>query len=252
MTMKSVYERNPLLGNTNKFCPGCGHSLVNKIIADVLIENGWADEAIEALCIGCALQTTHYCNWDLVQSPHGRAAAVATGVKHIQKDALVFTYQGDGDAAGIGLTETFHAASRGEPITQIMVNNQIYGMTGGQSSCTTLIGQRTTTTGPEGRDPLRTGYPTKLAEVLANVEAAGYVARVSVHDAANVRKTKKTLEKAFRLQLEEGKYSYIEILSMCPTNFHVEPWDAPAYMVNHVLPVFPLGEFKVPDKEGQA
>lgn len=245
--MKAVYEKNPLLVGPNKFCPGCGHSLLNKIIAEVLVENGWANKTITALCIGCALNITHYVNWDLVQSPHGRAAAVATGIKHMQKDKLVYSYQGDGDAAGIGLAETFHAASRGEPFTQIMVNNQIYGMTGGQSSCTTLIGQRTTTTGPEGRDPARTGYPTKLAEVIATIAAAGYVARVSLHDPMHVRQTKKVLEKAFRLQLEENKYSFIEILAMCPTNFHVEPWDAPDYMVKHVLPVFPLGELKTPE-----
>lgn len=245
--MKAVYERNPLLMGSNKFCPGCGHPLLNKIIADVLAENNWAGDAITALCIGCALNMTPYVDWDLVQCPHGRAAAVATGIKHVQKSKLVFTYQGDGDAAGIGLTETFHAASRGEPFTQIMVNNQIYGMTGGQSSCTTLIGQKTTTSGPSGRDPAHTGYPTKLAEVIAMVDAAGYVARVSIHTPKHIRQAKKAIEKAFRLQMEENKYTFVEVLAMCPTNFHVEPWDAPAYMEEKVLPVFPLGEFKTPE-----
>ena len=243
MTMKPVYERNPLLGNTNKFCPGCGHSLVNKIIADVLVENDWTSKAIEALCIGCALQATHYCNWDLVQSPHGRAAAVATGVKHIQKDALVFTYQGDGDAAGIGLTETFHAASRGEPITQIMVNNQIYGMTGGQLGPTTLLGQ-VTTTSPTGRNVPYYGYPIKIAEHIAMCDGTAYSARVSLDSVPNIRKAKQAIRKAFEVQEKGLGFGFVEILSSCPTNWRMTPEKAHDRVKNEMMEVFKPGVYK--------
>ncbi len=245
--MEQIYGKNKLLMGENKFCPGCGHSTVCKLIAEVLTENGWEHKAVTALCIGCAINVHPYVNWDLIQCPHGRAAAVATGAKRINKDALVFTYQGDGDAAGIGLTETYHAASRGEAITAIMINNQVYGMTGGQTSCTTLVGQRTTTTDKNGRNPETTGYPTRLAEAIAQIDAAAYVARVSLHTPKHVIQAKKAIEKAFRLQMEEGKYSFIEILSICPTNFHLPPDKCPQYEEEKVIPVFPLGVFKSPD-----
>lgn len=242
--MNAVYKKCELLLGENKYCPGCGHGIVNKLIAEVIAENGWKSKVVEAICIGCALNMNPYVDWDIVQCPHGRAAAVATGIKRVKNDALVFTYQGDGDAAGIGLAETYHAASRGEGFTQIMVNNQIYGMTGGQTSCTTLVGQKTTTSGPKGRDPLKTGYPTKLSEAIALVEAPTLVARCSVHNPKEILRTKKLIERAFRLQLEERKYSFLEILSMCPTNGHLRPEQGPDYMEEHVLPVFPLGIWK--------
>lgn len=242
--MENVYSKNSLLLGSSKFCPGCGHGLVNKMIAEVIDENGWSNKAIECICIGCSLNMVTYVDWDMIQCPHGRAAAVATGVKKVQKDALVFSYQGDGDAAGIGMAETFHAASRGEPFVQIVVNNQIYGMTGGQTSCMTLVGQKTTTSGPDGRDPSRTGYPTHLAEILSTVEAPGFVARGSVHTAKDYIKTKKMLEQAFRTQIEDNKYAYIEILSMCPTDLHMNPADMPKYIEEKVLPVYPTGVFK--------
>lgn len=242
--MKTVYQKNELLQGEIKFCPGCGHGIVNKLIAEVLSENGWAGKAIECLCIGCAINMTEYVNWDILACPHGRAAAVATGVSRVNKDAVVFTYQGDGDAGGIGLAETFHAASRGEGFVQIVVNNQIYGMTGGQTSCMTLVGQKTTTSGPNGRDPEKTGYPTHLAEALAPIEAAGLVARCAVHSPKEIIRTKKILERAFRLQQEQHKYSYVEIVSMCPTDLHMPADKMPAYIQNTVLPVFPVGEFK--------
>lgn len=242
--MKTVYQKNALLKGESKFCPGCGHGIVNKLIAEVLEENNWAEKAIECLCIGCAINMTDYVDWDIVACPHGRAAAVATGVSRVNKDAVVFTYQGDGDAAGIGMGETYHAASRGEGFVQIVVNNQIYGMTGGQTSCMTLIGQKTTTSGPGGRDPEKTGYPTRLAETLALIEAPGLVARCSVHNPKEIMKTKKVLQRAFRLQQEEHKYSYVEIVSMCPTDLHMNPEKMPEYIQDAVLPVFPLDIFK--------
>lgn len=242
--MEAVYEKSKLLIGANKYCPGCGHGIVNKLIAQVLEENGWVGKTVECVCIGCAINMSPYVDWDMVQCPHGRASAVATGVRRVNKNALVFTYQGDGDAAGIGLAETFHAAVRGEGFTQIVVNNQIYGMTGGQTSCTTLVGQKTTTSGPNGRDPEKTGYPVRLAEMIAMADATDYVVRTSVHTPNNILKTKAAIEKAFRLQMEEGKHSFIEILSMCPTNTHIASDKYPDYMEENILPVFPLGTFR--------
>ncbi|MBQ6314105.1 MAG: 2-oxoglutarate oxidoreductase [Mogibacterium sp.] len=242
--MEKIYGKSDLLLGSSKFCPGCGHGVVNKLIAEVLEENGWVGNAVECLCIGCAINMANYVDWDIVFCPHGRAAAVATGVSRVNKDAVVFSYQGDGDAAGIGLAESFHSASRGEGFVQIVVNNQIYGMTGGQTSPMTLIGQKTTTSGPNGRDPLKTGYPTHLAETMALIEAAGVVARGSVHNPKEILRTKKLLEKAFRLQVEEHKYSYIEIVSMCPTDLHMQPDKMPDYIEKNVLPVYPLGQLK--------
>ena len=203
--------------------------------------------AITVNGVGCGLNLHGVLTWDLFQCPHGRAAAVASGVKHAQRDKLVFTYQGDGDACCIGVGETFHAASRLEPFTQIMINNQIYGMTGGQTSPTTLIGQRTTTSGEGGRDPVRTGFPTRMAEVIAGLEGSAFVGRFALHTPKNILQTKKALEKAFRLQLEKNRYSFLEILSMCPTNWNIPTMQTPKYIEEKVLPVFPLGVFKDAD-----
>lgn len=242
--MENVYKKSDRLIGASKFCPGCGHGIVNKLIAEVLDENDWVGQTIECLCIGCAINMANYVDWDIVFSPHGRAAAVATGVSRVNKDAVVFSYQGDGDAAGIGLAESFHSASRGEGFVQIVVNNQIYGMTGGQTSPMTLVGQKTTTSGPNGRDPEKTGYPTHLAETMALIEAPALVARCSVHNPKEILKTKKILEKAFRLQKEQHAYSYVEIISMCPTDLHMQPDKMPEYIEENVLPVYPLGQFK--------
>jgi 2-oxoglutarate/2-oxoacid ferredoxin oxidoreductase subunit beta len=246
--MEKIYGKQSVLApQGNTFCPGCGHSTLIKIISEVLVENGWVDRAIQVNGVGCNLNTHGLLGWDMVQGPHGRAAAVASGVKHAQRGSLTFTYQGDGDASCIGVGETFHAASRKEPITAIMINNQIYGMTGGQSSPTTLLGQRTTTD-VTGRKAERSGYPTRLAEVIATFEGPAFVGRFSLHSPKHILQTKKALERAFRLQLEKNTYSFIEILSMCPTNWHINTMDTPEYIKKNVLPVFPLGILREPEK----
>jgi 2-oxoglutarate ferredoxin oxidoreductase subunit beta len=227
------------------FCPGCMHPQANKIIAEVLDENDWVGDAIIMVPVGCSLYISRYFNIDTIQSAHGRAAATAIGAKRMRKDKLVISYQGDGDAAAIGFSETFFAANRGEPISVIMINNQVYGMTGGQMSPTTLLGQRSTTT-VKGRDIKAAGYPVHMAEIIANLKAPAYVGRFSLHTPKHILQTKKAIEKAFRLQLEENKYSFIEVLSACPTNWGISPRKGPQYMEEKVIPEFPLGEFKKP------
>ena len=249
--MEKIYGKidNMAPGGTT-YCPGCGHGIVVKLISEVLHENNWEDLAVQVNGVGCYLNANGYItNWDMIQTPHGRAASVATGAKHAAKDALVFSYQGDGDSSCIGMGETFHAASRRYPITHIMINNQIYGMTGGQTSPTTLIGQVTTTTDKNGRDPEKTGWPTRMAEQIALTEGPAFVGRFAVNNPKNIIATKKAIEKAFRTQLEDKRYSFLEILTMCPTNWHVNPWDTPKYVDEKVLPTFPLGVFKDEEKK---
>ncbi len=232
------------------FCPGCTHSTAVKVIARVLDKNDWLGDAIVCLSVGCGMQSAGYFEIDSIQSAHGRAAATAVGAKRMSPKNLIFTYQGDGAASAIGFLETFSAANRGEPITAIMINNQIYGMTGGQTSPTTLLGQKTVTTYQGGRDAAREGYPVHMAEILGGLEAPGYVARVSLHTPKNILHAEKVIEKAFRLQIEESKYSFVEILSTCPTNWGIHPRKAPEYVEKYVLPEFPLGEFKKSDEKG--
>lgn len=241
-----IYGKLDILSpQSNTFCPGCGHSTLIKIISEVLSENGWVNRAIHVNGVGCGLNIHGLLGWDMVQCPHGRAGAVATGVKRVQRDALVFTYQGDGDACCIGAGETFHAASRAEPFTQIMINNQVYGMTGGQSSPTTLLGQKTTTA-LCGRKAESSGFPTRMAEVLTTFDGPAFIGRFALHKPKYIIQTKKAIEKAFKLQLEDNVYSFLEILSMCPTNWHVPTMKTPEYIEEKVLPVFPLGTLKQP------
>ena len=245
--MEIVYRRpEGLLPVSSGFCPGCMHTTAHKIICEVLEEKGLIGRTIMVTPVGCAINSAKYFDLDMLTSLHGRASANAVGCKSIQKDKLVMVYQGDGDYGSIGWTETFYAANRGDPITVIAINNQIYGMTGGQTSPCTLIGQKTTTA-INGRDPEKTGYPVHFPEILATLPATGYVARFALHTPKNILAAKKGIAKAVDLQLNEGKYSFIELLSSCPTNWHIEPADAPAFMEKNVLPVFPLGEFKVSD-----
>lgn len=246
MEETKVYCRSPLLitsATGTTFCPGCGHSTMIKILAEIIEENDWGTTAIHVNGVGCGLNIHELLAWDMIQCPHGRAAAVATGVKRVRRKNLVFTYQGDGDASSIGLGETYHAAIRREPITAIMINNQIYGMTGGQTSATTLIGQ-VTTTDRKGKRADQCGYPLRAAETIAVTEGPAFIGRFGLFSPQEVKKTKAALTKAFKLQLEKGIYSFIEILSMCPTNWYVQPWETPEYIKEKVLPVYPLGVFK--------
>jgi 2-oxoglutarate ferredoxin oxidoreductase subunit beta len=200
--------------------------------------------------VGCSVLAYEYFNCDMHQAAHGRAPAVATGIKRVQPDKVVFTYQGDGDLASIGTAEIVHAAARGEKITTIFVNNAIYGMTGGQMAPTTLIGQ-TATTAPFGRDPELQGYPIRMAEMLSTLTGAVYVARVTVNNPQNIRKAKAAIKKAFELQIAGKGFTLIEVLSTCPTNWGLTPVEALKWLEENMIPYYPLGEFKTPEGGNQ-
>jgi len=227
----------------NAFCPGCMHSTAHKIICEVLDEMNLRGKCVIVLPVGCAVNSHEYFNTDMLGCLHGRAAATAVGLKHAQKDKLIISYQGDGDAASIGLAESFYAANRGDPITVIMVNNQIYGMTGGQMSPCTLVGQKATTA-IHGRNPAVVGYPVHVAEMLAALTATSFVARYSLHDVKHILEAKKGIAKAFDIQLNHNGYSFIELLAACPTNWGIDPSQGPKWMVEKTIPEFPLGVFK--------
>lgn len=225
----------------NSFCPGCGHGIVVRLVAEVVEEMGLAENTIGVLAVGCSCLTNRYLALDLLQAAHGRAAASAGAIKRCRPEKLVFTYQGDGDAASIGIAETLYSAQRNEGFTQIIVNNGVYGMTGGQMSPTTLVGQKTTTS-VKGRDPQVAGMPLKISELINNFDVA-YLARGSVHNAANIRKTKKYIQKAFETQMKQGGYTCVEVISPCPTNWHLTPIQAVERIEKEVLEYYPLGEF---------
>ena len=226
----------------NSFCPGCMHGMVCKLVAETIDKFG-SEKNNRNTTHRLRNMSMDYFNFDMVVSAHGRAPAVATGYKRCRPDNIVFTYQGDGDLAAIGFSEIMHCANRGENITTVFVNNSIYGMTGGQMAPTTLIGQRATTC-PEGRDASKTGYPMRMAELIADLEAPVYVARFALNTAANVLKAKSGLEKAFRNQMEGKGYSFVELLSNCPTNWGLSPEESLKWITEKTIPYFPLGEFK--------
>ncbi|MDP2917481.1 MAG: thiamine pyrophosphate-dependent enzyme, partial [Dehalococcoidia bacterium] len=225
------------------YCPGCGHSIVHRLICEVIDEMGLQDRAIGIPPPGCSVFAYHYIDVDMLESAHGRGAAVATGFKRAYPDAVVFTYQGDGDLAAIGTGETIHAANRGERITAIFINNAVYGMTGGQMAPTTLLGMKTTTT-PYGRDQVIEGYPIKMSEILALVKGTVYIERVAVNSPANIRKTKKAIRKAFQTQLDNLGFSLVEVLSPCPTNWRMTPIEAWQWIDKEMSKEFPLGLIK--------
>lgn len=244
--MKTVFTRPKSMTEKQlHYCPGCTHGIIHRLTAEVIDEMGLQDSTIGIAPVGCAVFAYEYFNVDCHQAAHGRAPAVATGVKRVNPDKLVFTYQGDGDLAAIGTAEIVHAAARGEKITAIFVNNTIYGMTGGQLAPTTLVGQKSTTS-PFGRDENHVGYPVKVTEMLSVLEGVAYAARVSVHNAANVIKTKKAIRKAFEVQQNKQGFSIVEILSTCPTNWGLPPVESLKWLENNMIPYFPLGEYKVP------
>ena len=239
MTMVKTVPRT--IYNQNSICPGCGHGIVIRLIAEVLEELGCADNAICALAVGCSCLVNRSLATDRLQCPHGRAAACAAGIKRCRPENTVFTYQGDGDAMSIGLSETLYAAQRNEKITQIIVNNGVYGMTGGQASPTTLLGQKTVTTST-GRSEEANGVPLNILDQLKQFRSVAYLARGSVHDAANILKSKRYIKKAFEAQLNGAGYSCVEILSPCPTNWHLKPLDAVKRIENEVMVYYPVGE----------
>ena len=230
------------------FCPGCMHGTIFKLIGEVLEELGVLEKTITVHGVGCCGLAMEYVTYDCTTSPHGRACAVATGVKRAEPDKLVFTYQGDGDLASIGTAEIVHAAHRGEKITTIFVNNAIYGMTGGQMAPTTLIGQKATTC-PAGRSEEWSGLPIKMSEMLAAVPSSYYIERVAVNNTANIAKAKKAIAKAFRLQMEGKGFCMIEVLSTCPTNWGLSPVEALDWLEKNMIPYYPLGVYK--DKEAE-
>ena len=225
------------------YCPGCTHGIIHRLVAEALDELGITGKTIGVAPVGCSVFAYNYFNCDMVQAAHGRAPAVATGVKRSDPENIVFTYQGDGDLAAIGTAETVHSAARGENITVIFVNNAIYGMTGGQMAPTTLPGQ-VTQTSPYGRDVNTVGYPVKVCEMLSNVDGATYLERVAVNNVKNVKKAKEAIKKAFQNQVEGKGFSLIEVLSTCPTNWGLTPDKALTWLEENMLPYYPLGVYK--------
>ena len=225
------------------YCPGCTHGIIHRLVAEAIDNLGIAGETIGVASVGCSVFTYNYFNVDMVQAAHGRAPAVATGVKRADPTKIVFTYQGDGDLASIGMAETVHSAARNENITVIFVNNAIYGMTGGQMAPTSLPGQ-VTQTSPYGRDTNTVGFPVKVCELLSTLDGAGYIERVAVNNVKNVKAAKKAIEKAFRNQVEGKGFSLIEVVSTCPTNWGKTPEGALQWLEENMLPYYPLGVYK--------
>ena len=225
------------------YCPGCTHGIIHRLVAEAIDNLGIAGDTIGVASVGCSVFTYNYFNVDMVQAAHGRAPAVATGVKRADPSKIVFTYQGDGDLASIGMCETVSTAARGENITIIFVNNAIYGMTGGQMAPTSLPGQ-VTQTSPYGRDTNTVGFPVKVCEMLSTLDGAGYIERVAVNNVKNVKAAKKAIEKAFRNQVEGKGFSLIEVVSTCPTNWGKTPEGAQQWLEENMLPYYPLGVYK--------
>ncbi len=244
-----VFEKPQSLTNAPlHYCPGCTHGIIHRLVAEVMDELGIRGKTIGVAPVGCSVFAYNYFNCDMVQAAHGRAPAVATGVKRSDSDKIVFTYQGDGDLAAIGTAETVHSAARGENITVIFVNNAIYGMTGGQMAPTTLPGQ-VTQTSPYGRDVENVGYPVKVCELLSQIDGATYLERVAVNNVKNIKAAKKAIKKAFQNQVEGKGFSLVEVLSTCPTNWGMTPTDATKWLEENMMPYYPLGVYK--DKEGE-
>ena len=225
------------------YCPGCTHGIIHRLVAEVMDELGIEGKTVGIAPVGCSVMAYNYFNCDMVEAAHGRAPAVATGIKRSMPENIVFTYQGDGDLASIGMAETVHAAARNENITVIFVNNAIYGMTGGQMAPTSLVGQ-VTQTSPYGRDPKLCGYPIRVCEMLSELEGPEYLERVTVNNVKNVRNAKRAIKKAFQNQLDGKGFSLVEIVSACPTNWGMTPENALKWIDDNMLPYYPLGVYK--------
>lgn len=226
------------------YCPGCTHGTAHRLIAEVLNEMKITNKTIGVAPVGCAVFAYNYINTDFVEAAHGRAPAMATGIKRLLPDRIVFTYQGDGDLAAIGTAEIVHAAARGENITVIFINNANFGMTGGQMAPTTLPGMKTTSS-PNGRDVETMGYPIRVAEMLATLDGAGYIVRRSLHDPKNIRMAKKAIRTAFEVQERGLGFSMVELLSTCSTNWGMTPVESLKWLEDHMVPYYPLGDYKI-------
>ena len=245
--MQTVYQYPQSLTDVvTHYCPGCTHGLIHRLIAEVLDELNIREKTIGIAPVGCAVFAYKYFDCDFAEAAHGRAPAMATGLKRVHPDRVVFTIQGDGDLAAIGTAEIIHAAARGENITVIFVNNAVYGMTGGQLAPTTLPGMVTTST-PNGRDVELQGWPLRMAELLSQMPGASYVVRRSVHDPGNINKTRKAIKAAFKVQLNQAGFSIVEVLSSCPTNWNMTAMDALKFIKEQMVPFYPLGDYRVAD-----
>ena len=250
--LETVFCRTPALADvTTHYCPGCTHGVIHRLVAEVVDELGLRERTIGIAPVGCSVLAYNYFTTDFQEASHGRAPAVATGVKRARPDLIVFSYQGDGDLASIGMGEIVHCANRGEKITVIFVNNAIYGMTGGQMAPTTMPGQIATTC-PMGRDVNLAGYPIRVAELLSTLRTPAFIARASVHTPLYAVNAKEMLRRAFRHQAEGRCFSLVEVLSTCPTNWGLPPTEATQWLEQNMLPYYPLGIFKEPGGEDRA
>jgi len=242
--MKQIFKRPAsLIDVPFHFCPGCHHGIAHRLVAEAIDHFGIREKTIGVASVGCSVFLYDYFEVDVLEAPHGRASAAATGVKRARKDRIVFTYQGDGDLASIGIAEVVHTANRGENITIFFANNSVYGMTGGQMAPTTLLGQKTTTS-PYGRDFTQAGYPIRMAEMLATLEGSAYVARVAVDTPAHLMKAKRAVRKAFEVQINNMGFAFVEFLLACPTNWGLPPLEANTRVQEEMIPYFPLGVLK--------
>ena len=245
--MAVVFEKPKALTDAVlHYCPGCPHGIIHRLVAEAIDELGILGKTIGVAPVGCAVMAYDYFACDMIEAAHSRVPATATGIKRCRPDNIVFTYQGDGDLASIGMAETVHSAARNENITVIFVNNAIYGMTGGQMAPTTLIGQKASTC-PTGRTEEWSGMPIKMSEMLAQIPSSYYIERVAVNNTANIAKAKKAIAKAFRYQMEGKGFCMIEVLSTCPTNWGLSPVEAIDWLENNMIPYYPLGVYR--DKE---
>lgn len=247
--MGKTFHRPEALADTiTHYCPGCTHGVAHRLVAEVIDELGIRGRTVGIAPVGCAVLMYNYFTCDFQEAAHGRAPAMATGMKRARPDLIVFTYQGDGDLASIGMGEIVHAANRGEKFTTIFINNAVYGMTGGQMAPTTMPGQRTTTT-PFGREPSVVGMPMRMAELLASLATPGYIARQTLISPKYINRAKKAIKKAFTYQMENRCYSFVELVSTCPTNWGMTPVDALSWVEEKMLPYYNLGDFKTPEDE---
>jgi len=244
---KTFHKPEALADTITHYCPGCTHGVAHRLVAEVIDELGIRGRTVGVAPVGCAVLMYNYFTFDFQEAAHGRAPAMATGIKRVRPDLVVFTYQGDGDLASIGLSEIVHSANRGEKFTTIFINNAVYGMTGGQMAPTTMPGQRTTTS-PFGRDPAQVGMPIRMAELLATLKTPGYIARQTLLNPKYINRAKKAIKKAFTYQMNNDCFSLVELVSTCPTNWGMTPTEAVEWAEGNMLPYYPLGEFKTPEE----
>ena len=245
--MKTVFEYTKgMRDEPLHYCPGCTHGIAHRLIMEVLDEQHKLGDTIGVSPVGCSIVAHQYLNVDLIEAAHGRAPAVASGIKRVHPDHLVFTYQGDGDLASIGMGEIIHAAHRGEKICTFFINNAIYGMTGGQMAPTTLLGQKATTA-VDGRKVESAGSPLRVSELIATIDGAVYVERVAMNSPANIRKAKRAIQRAFQVQEEKLGFAFVELLSTCPINWGLPPNDALEWLKDNMIPYYPLKQFKIPE-----